>query len=95
MSTARTANVDTRDFAVRGEKKLAMAYGPALELLCKLMRSSNVILRTLFRFKHGDICAILAKYRMHSLSLPVHIQKYYIWNHCVSKATDAGHLTFA
>jgi len=60
----------------------------------RIMRSSNVILRTLFRFKQGDICALLAKYRIPSLSLPVHVLKNYIWNHCVSKAVDAGHLTF-
>jgi len=38
-------------------------------------------------------CALLAKYGIPSLSLPVHIQKNYTRNHCVSKAVD-GHLTF-
>jgi len=59
-----------------------------------ILPSSNVILRTLFRFKQSDICALLAKYRIPSLTLPVHVGKNYIWNHCVSKAIDAGHLTF-
>jgi len=57
----------------------------------RILRRSNVILRTLFRFKQSDICALLAKYRIPLLSLPVHVQKNYI---CVSKATDAGHLMF-
>ena len=60
----------------------------------RLLRSSNVILRTLFRFKQSDISALLARYRIPSLTLPVHVQKSYIWNHCVRKAIDGGHLTF-
>jgi len=71
----------------------------------RILRSSNIILCTLLRFKQSDICALLAKYRIPSLSLiafvylknqkiPVHVQKNYIWNHCVSKAIDAEHLTF-
>ena len=60
----------------------------------RLLRSSNVILRTLFRFKQSDISALLARYRIPSLTLPVHVQKSYIWNHCVRKAIDGEHLTF-
>jgi len=60
----------------------------------RTLRSSNVILCTLFRFKQSDISELLARYRIPSLTLPVHVQKSYIWNHCVSKAIDAGHLTF-
>ena len=60
----------------------------------RILRSSNVILRTLFRFKQSDISALLARYRIPSLTLPVHVQKSYIWNHCVRKAIDGGHLTF-
>jgi len=60
----------------------------------RMLRSSNVILHTLFRFKQSDISALLAQYRIPSLSLRVHVQKNYIWNHCVSKAIDARHLTF-
>ena len=36
----------------------------------------------------------LPRYKIPSLTLPVHVQKSYIWNHCVSKAIDGGHLTF-
>ena len=54
----------------------------------RILHSSNVILHTLFHFKQSDICSLLAKYRIPSLSLPVHVQKNYIWNHCVFSVGD-------
>jgi len=41
----------------------------------RILRSSNVILCTLLHFKQSYICALLAKYRIPSLSLSVHVQK--------------------
>jgi len=39
----------------------------------RILRSSSVILCTLLRFKQSDICALLAKYRIPSLSLIVFV----------------------